>query len=246
MNPWVRVLLAFALAVAAAVFVKLLPPVIVLAAFVGGIVAINLRLKGRAKRERATFGSSEVVGLRLERGDPFGLAASPFALFGRCDRAEVGDVRSGLWHALEVKRFDLTCAPNDDGEGMRLACAIAPAAYAVFPLVVESTLLAERLAPPALETVEVEGLDPERWVVRCADPALAGALIDPPMVALLSELEEPWGFEVGGSLALAYGPSSAGIEEPLERLEAFARLIEQAGQRRAAQATVPERPDSAV
>jgi hypothetical protein len=53
----------------------------------------------------------------------------------------------------------------------------------------------------------------------------------------LSELDEAWGFEVNGSLALAYGPPSAGIEEPLERLEAFARLIEEAGQRRAAQAT---------
>lgn len=244
MNPWVRVLLAFALAVAAAVFLKLLPPVIVLFAFVGGIVAINLRLKGRVKRERATF-RSEVVGLRLEQGDPFGLQAYPFALFGRCDRAEVGDVRWGIWHALEVKRFDLTCAPRDGGEGYRLACAIAPAAYAVFPLVVESTRFVELLAAPALETVVAEGLDAERWVVHCGDPVLAEALIGPTMIAWLSELEEPWGFEVNGSLALAYGPPSAGIEEPLERLEAFARMIEEAGQRRAAQATVPERPDRA-
>ena len=59
----------------------------------------------------------------------------------------------------------------------------------------------------------------------------------------LSELEEPWGFEVNGSLALAYGPPSAGIEEPLERLEAFGRLIEEARERRIAETAVPERPD---
>ena len=242
MNPWVRVLLVFVLAVLAAVFLKLLPPVLVLVAFVGGVTAINLRLKGRVKRERATF-RSEVVGLRLERGDPFGLPAYPFELFGRCERAEVENVRWGTWHAIEIKRFDLTCAPKDGREGIRFACAVAPAAYAVFPLVVESSRLGDLLADPALEAVEVEGLAAERWVVRCADAALAGALIGRPMVDWLSELDEPWGFEISGSLALAYGPPSVGIEEPLERLEAFARLIEEAGQRRSAQATVPERPD---
>jgi hypothetical protein len=244
MNPWMRVLLVFVLAIAAAVFLKLLPPVIVLLAFVGGITAINLRLKGRVKRERATF-RSEVVGLRLERGDPFGLLAYPFALFGRCGRADVHSLRWGTWHALEVKRFDLTCAPKDGDEGARFACAIAPAAYAVFPLVVESTTLAGLLTVPTVGAVEVEGVDTDRWAVRCQDPELAGALVGPEMVAWLSELEEPWGFEVSGSQALAYGPPSAGIEEPLERLEAFGRLIEETGRRRAAKATVPERPDAA-
>jgi hypothetical protein len=245
MNPWVRVLLAFVLAVAAVVFLRLLPPVIVLVAFLGGITAINLRLKGRVKRERATF-RSEVVGLRLERDDPFGLPAYPFALFGRCGRSEVGNVRWGTWHVLEVKRFDLTSAPAEGREAIRLACAIAPAAYSVFPLLVESTRFANLLTAPALETVEIEALDPQRWVVRCADASLAAALVGPPMAAWLAELDEPWGFEVNGSLALAYGPPSSGIEEPLERLEAFARLIEEAGQRRASEAMVPERPDAAV
>lgn len=245
MNPWVRILLAFLLAIAAAVFLKLLPPPIVLVAFVGGIAAINLRLKGRVKRERATF-RSEVVGLRLERADPFGLIAYPFALFGRGEQAEVANVRWGTWHALEVKRFDLTREPRDGHEGARFACAIAPASYALLPLVVESTRFADLLPAPSLEVVEVEGLEDERWVVRCGDAALAGALVGRPMVAWLSEIDEPWGFEVTGSLALAYGPPSAGIEEPLERLETFARLIEEAGEDRAAGATVHERPDAAL
>ena len=63
-NPWVRVVLVFALAVAAALFLKLLPPVLVLVAFVGGGVAINMRLKGRVKRERATF-RSEIVDIQV-------------------------------------------------------------------------------------------------------------------------------------------------------------------------------------
>jgi hypothetical protein len=245
MNPWVRVLMAFVIAVAAAMFLKLLPPVIVLLAFACAIAAINLRLRSRIKRERATL-RSEVGGLRLERGDPFGLPAYPFALFGRCERAEVDNVRWGSWHALEVMRFDLTCAPSDGEDGTRFACAIAPAAHPLVSLVVESRRLGELLAAPALETVEAEGLDIEGWAIRCGDPSLPAALIGPRMVAWLCELREPWGFEVNGSLALAYGPPSARIEEPLERVEAFARLIEEPPQRRTVQATVPERPDPAA
>jgi hypothetical protein len=244
MNPWVRVLMAFVIAVAAAMFLKLLPPVVVLLAFACAIAAINLRLRSRIKRERATF-RTEVGGLRLERGDPFGLPAYPFALFGRCERAEVDNVRWGTWHALEVMRFDLTCALSDGEDGTRFACAIAPAAHPVVSLVVESRRLGGLLAAPALETGQAEGLDIEGWAIRCGDSSLAAALIGPRMVAWLSELREPWGFEVSGSLALAYGPPSASIEEPLERVEAFARLLEEAGQRRTVQATVPERPDPA-
>src|SRR5262245_43055509 len=245
MKPWVRVLLVFVLAVAATVFLKLLPPVVVLIAFVGGIAAINLRLKGEVKRERAAF-RGEVAGLRLERRDPFGLLAYPFALFGRCGRAEVENVRWGTWHALEVKRFDLSSAPEEGREGARFACAIAPAAYAVLPLVVESTRFAGVLTAPAQETVRVEGLDAGRWVVRCADASYAGALLGPQSIAWLSELEEAWGFEVNGGLALVYGPHSAGIDEPLERLDGFVRLIDEAGRRRAAQGSVPERPEPAT
>lgn len=41
----------------------------------------------------------------------------------------------------------------------------------------------------------------------------------------LEALEDPWGFEVSGSLAIVYGPPSAGIEDPLERHEGFAELL---------------------
>jgi hypothetical protein len=242
MNPWTRVLVAFAIAVAAGLFLKLLPPVLVLIAFLGGITAVNLRLKGRVKKERATF-RSEVVGLRFETRDRFGLLAYPFALFGRCKRAEIEGVRWGAWHELEVKRFDLSYAPAAGEERARLACAIASSASAPLPVAVESTLLSDLLAEPKTATVAVEDLPPDRWVVRCEDPALAAVIVGPSMTSWLSKLEEPWGFEVNGSLALAYGPPSAGIEEPLERVEAFGRLLEEAREARVSQTAPPERPD---
>lgn len=242
MNPWMRVLVAFAIAVAAALFLKLLPPVLVLIAFLGGVTAVNLRLRGRVKRERATF-RSEVVGLRFESRDRFGLLAYPFSLFGRCERAEVDGVRWGAWHGLDVKRFDLSYGPSAGEERTRLACAVASSAYAPLPVVVESTLLAGLLAEPNTATVQVEDLPPDRWAVRCEDPALAVAIVGPSMTSWLSALEEPWGFEVNGSLALAYGPPSAGIEEPLERLEAFGRLLEEAREAWVGRTAPPARPD---
>lgn len=244
MNPWIRVLLVFVVAVAAAALLKLLPPIVVLVALVGAVGATSLRLKREAKRESAMF-RSEVVGLRLEKRDPFGLLAYPFTLFGRTGRAEVENVRWGSWHGLEVKRFDLSCAPKDDGQRVRLACAIAPAVFAVLPVIVEATRLAGLLDGSAIDEVVVEGL-PDGWVVRCDDQAMAAALIGPSVTTWLRELDEPWGFEVNGSLAVAYGPPSPGVEEALERLEAYGRLLDEPRERRAAETPVPERPDTSV
>lgn len=50
------------------------------------------------------------------------------------------------------------------------------------------------------------------------------ALVGPEMVRWVGDLDEPWGFEIHGSLALVYGPPSFGVEEPLERLHAFVNL----------------------
>ena len=46
----------------------------------------------------------------------------------------------------------------------------------------------------------------------------------PELVRWLGGLDEPWGFEIQGSIALVYGPPSSGVEEPLERLHAFVSL----------------------
>ena len=41
MNPWLRVLAVFGAAIAAALLLKVLPPLIILVFFVGGIAAVN-------------------------------------------------------------------------------------------------------------------------------------------------------------------------------------------------------------
>lgn len=243
MNPWLRVGLVFGLAVAAALFLKVLPPVIVLVFFVGGIAAVNLGLKRRVKTERAEF-RSDALGLKHERHDPFGLTGYPFALFSRCGDASVEEVRWGSWQGSEVKRFDLACTTRA-GEPARFACAIGPASPAVVPLLVEAERWGSLLGDPPFGPVEPAPQGGGRtYVVRCDDAAFARSLVGPAMLDWLEGQEDPWGFELHGSLALVYGPPSAGVEGPLERLRAFVELT---GAALASSGTgaIPSRPDPA-
>jgi hypothetical protein len=241
MNPWLRVLVAFGVAIAAALFLKVLPPLIVLVFFIGGIAAVNLRLRRKVKDERAGF-SSEVIGLKLEREDPFGLTSYPFALFSRCDAGSIEDVRWGTWRGLEVKRFDLGCTTRP-GEEVRFACAIGPTVPAPVPLVVEAAMWGTLLGAPPFNPVDVGAAESEvGYAVRCADQGVGRALVGPEMLRWLGDLEEPWGFEIHGSLALVYGPPSS-VEEPLERLHAFVGLAG-AALTPAGTETVPPRPDA--
>ena len=63
------------------------------------------------------------------------------------------------------------------------------------------------------------------------------------MLRWVGDLDEPWGFEIHGSLALVYGPPSSGVEEPLERLHAFVSLAGAALTPVGTEA-VPPRPDA--
>ncbi|HEV8057820.1 MAG TPA: hypothetical protein VGQ01_04910, partial [Actinomycetota bacterium] len=90
---------------------------------------------------------------------------------------------------------------------------------------------------PPFDAVDVGAGDVERgYAVRCADPAFARALVGPEMLRWVGDLDEPWGFEIRGSLALVYGPPSMGVEGPLERLHVFVNL--------AGTEAVPPRPDA--
>ena len=100
MNPWLRILTVFGVAIAAALLLKVLPPFIVLVFFVGGIAAVNLTLQRRVKNERGAC-RSETLGLKRGKGDPFGLLGYPFALFSRCEQAAIEDVRWGAWRGFE-------------------------------------------------------------------------------------------------------------------------------------------------
>ena len=242
MNPWLRVLAAFCLAISAALFLKVLPPLIVLVFLLGGIAAVNLGLRRKVKDERKGF-ASEALGLKVEREDPFGLTGYPFALFARCEAGSIEDVRWGTWRGLEVKRFDLGCATRA-GEQVRFGCAIAPIEPATVPLVVEAAVWRNLLGDPPFDPVDVGVADGERgYAVRCADPGFARALVGPEMLQWLGGLDEPWGFEISGSLALVYGPPSSGVEEPLERLHAFVNLVG-ATLTPAGTEAVPPRPDA--
>ena len=137
-DPLLRVLAAFGLAIAAALFLKVLPPLIVLVFFIGGIAAVNLRLRRKVKDDRKGF-ASETLGLKVEREDPFGLTGYPFALFSRCEAGSIEDVRWATWWGLEVKRFDLACATRA-GEQVRFGCAIGPIAPAAGRLVLEAAV----------------------------------------------------------------------------------------------------------
>jgi hypothetical protein len=244
MNPWLRVLTVFGVAIAAALFLKILPPFIVLVFFVGGIAAVNLTLQRRVKNERGAH-RSETLGLKRGKGDPFGLLGYPFALFSRCEQAAIEDVRWGAWRGLEVKRFDLSCSTPSGGERTRFACAIGPAGPTVVPLVVEAETLAGLLGEPAMGKVDVGSPGPgDPHVVRCDDPAFARAIVGPPMLRWLGGLEEPWGFEVHGSLAIAYGPPSSGVQDMLERLRGFAELVQAALSQPVVTETVPTGPDA--
>ena len=93
------------------------------------------------------------------------------------------------------------------------------------PLVVEAAVWGTLLGDPPFDAVDVGGPDGELgYAVRCPDPGFARALVDPEILRWLGDLDEPWGFEIHGSLALVYGPPSLGVERPLERLHAFVNL----------------------
>jgi hypothetical protein len=64
------------------------------------------------------------------------------------------------------------------------------------------------------------------------------------MLRWLGGLQEPWGFEVHGSLALVYGPPSYGIEDTLERLQGFAELARSVSAQPPVNETVPTRSDA--
>jgi hypothetical protein len=225
MHPWTRLLGVFVVAVAAALFLKVLPPVIVLVFFVGGVAAVNVILRSQVRRERREgFGVS--AGLRRESGDPFGLLGYPFALFQRAPGGRIDEVAWGTWNGLEVKRFDLSW-PSAGGAWTRFSCAIAPLGATCPSLVVEAKTFSAVLPAATATEAVVPGLGPfsGAYAVHCDDASFARTLLDERIVEWLGGLDEPWGFEVGGGLVLAYGPAVLRGLDVLERLNALLDLV---------------------
>lgn len=226
MNPWMRLLLVFAVAVSAALFLKVLPPIVVLVLFIGGVAAVNYLLKRDVKSEKAEMRSRTRPGdLRLERRDPFGLLGYPFALFHRGADPLISELHWGTWRGVEVKRFGFSCL-SPSGTRTHLSCAMVPLGAGAPSVVIESEMFRPLLAEvPMTRAGETASASGPRFEVRSADPAFASSVLGSPVMRWVEGLEEAWGFEVSGSLVLAYGPPSAAAEVPLERAQAFAELL---------------------
>lgn len=231
MNRWLRVAAIAAGAFLGALVLKVLPPIIVLAAFVVGAFVVSRTLKTRVRRE-AVIGEAATLGLRLEASDPFGLLGYPLSLFGRATDGRIGEVRWGAWRGVDVKVFEFTYAPamptiDRSGRGTdrrgRLSCAIAPIPGAASPIVAEPVSFVLDLGAHApMDEVDVPGRPgASAFVVRCDEPAFARTLLAGPAGDWLAQGGEEWGFEISGSLLMIYGaPASArSVPDVLGRLD---------------------------
>jgi len=207
-NPWIRLLGLLVAIVAAALFLKVLPPLVVLAIFVGGVAYANHVLTVVPRRDRAR-GTAELLGLRAVPAEQAGLSAFPFALLQR-PGASTRDVMVGPWRGVEVRIFDVETAAAAPfaagGDARRFSGAIAPLPFEAPHVAVEPQGF---LTPPdERPNVPVVPGAPEpvarAFDVRSADPAFAEGLLDERLTDWLRSREESTGFETYGRAVLVY------------------------------------------
>jgi len=229
MSPWVRVLGALAAVAGVALLLKVLPAPLVLLLFVGVLWygSSVVRRADRAERARRATGA-EILGLRRETSDPFGLLAYPVQLFERTTEPMIDELVWGTWRGLEVRVFGTSFrAPSLSGDDVRtsFAGAISGLPVGAPAVVVEPQVFVTSLErPPALERVEVG--DPavdEAWGVWAADATFARSLLDQDVRAWLASLGERWALEVTARIAMVYGPAPErpDVFEVLETLKGF-------------------------
>ncbi len=210
MGPWVRLLGLFAAVVVAALLLKVLPPLLVLALLVGAIAYANHVLTVKPKRERSRT-AAELLGLRATPEARAEIASYPFALLGR-SQVQVREVMTGPWRGSEVRLFDvettsLTPVPGSDGI-QRWSCVLAPIPFAAPHLVVEpQAFLTPDGDRPALP-VRAPGSEriAAAFDVRCEDPVFASSFLGDGVAEWLLEQEERIALETRGPAALLYGP----------------------------------------
>jgi len=230
-NRWGLVVVAFLAAVVAVLFLRALPGIVVLVLFVAGFAYANSRLKRQAKEDVGKTGA-EVLGLRRETADPFGLLGFPLALFARTSHPEISELVWGSWRGLEVTVFGLAFdAPSLSSSRMRtvFACALTRVDVS-FPSVVAEpqALMTSFERAPTSPPVELDDPGFDRgWNVWSEDGSFARALLDEPMRDWLRSLDDSWAFEVSGSMALVYGPrpTSPDVFGVLESLKALVEHV---------------------
>ena len=211
MNPWIRVVGAFAAIVVAAFFLKLLPPLLVLALLIGGFWYASSRLRTAERAARPV--GAELLGLKRETADPFGLLGYPLQLFSRSGDPAIDELVWGRWRGLEVRVFGLSLrAPSLSplaADRTHLAAALTVLGSAAPSLVVEPQAFVtafERI--PVFERARVgeEAFD-DGWAVWSSDPSFALEVLTPEMRGWLGSLGERWGVELGDRIAMVYGPA---------------------------------------
>ncbi|MGZ8626354.1 MAG: hypothetical protein ACXWXK_06745 [Actinomycetota bacterium] len=212
MALWLRAVAVGVAVIAAALLLKVAPPLVVLAVFVAGGAFAYVRVR-RARYVRPGTGA-EPLGLRHEGSDPFGIVAYPLALFSRTGAPAVGEVTWGRWRALDVHAFTLTFDPpaasEQGADRATFSCAMAPMGAAAPAFVAEPDVFVTYLAAP-VSMVRTPTADPAFdgvMDVWCADDAAASAPVDDAMRTWLRSLDQRWGVEVRGTIALVYGPRS--------------------------------------
>ncbi|HEU4355237.1 MAG TPA: hypothetical protein VFT27_06575 [Actinomycetota bacterium] len=180
---------------------------------IGGLLWLGQRY--RVGPRRASFqDQARRSGLRAERGDPFGLLDSPYALFGRM--ASVRDVentasggRNGVWTVV----VDYWYAPSGDPQHddyLRYTCVLTdtPAWWPDLSAVPE-TLVARLRSTFALPDVRTESeAFNRRFEVRSADARFASAFLDARMIEWLLQVESGVGFEIRGARLMTFRPRS--------------------------------------
>lgn len=208
MRLWPRALAVGAAVVVAALVLKAAPPAVVLAVFLAGFLAAALWARSKARPHDA---ADELLGLRREGADPFGIVGYPLSLFSRAGEPVVEDLRWGRWRSLEVHAFSLSFEPPgpSGGDRARFACAMTRTVAELPAVVCEPESFLIRLGPPpAMTRFETgdEAIDGgmDAW---CLDEAAARALVDRATREWLRSLDLRWGIEVRGHVALVYAPS---------------------------------------
>jgi hypothetical protein len=211
-----------------ALFLKAMPPLLLIVVLVGALGYWSYR--GQARAKAAAAGSAIAsLGLRPVAGGGAIALALPLRLLSRGADRHVDEVLAGSWRGYEVQVFDLRYRPTESISGeqvKRFSCAVASVDAGFPPVVIE---------PRAFLSVPTElgGLAETGWekldrdfIVLCGDEAFVSALLDDAMRAWLSSLGDEWGFELAGRAVLCY--TQAGSREAFELLDAlagFARCI---------------------
>jgi hypothetical protein len=231
---WLRIAAALAGLVVAVLLLRVLPPIVVLLAVIAVSWLVARRMRASVRRDVRT--GTEVLGLRRETSDPFGLASFPLQVFSRSEDVSIDEVAWGTWRGMEVRAFGATAlAPGTtpDGGGASSRTAIAGVLTNVAgdapSVVIEPEVFATMFPRlPALGRVDLDDdALAASWTVWSDDAAFARSLLSEPMRAWLRSLGDAWAVEVSDRIALVYGrrPERADVVAVLELLGELVRLL---------------------